>query len=342
MSQTYTYTFTDSAGYTDTINVTVSTTLQKVSNPTGYRQDNVSGEGYAVTSISGTFEGQKIVGMAGSGGTVQYGYSSIYDNTIFPNASSGVNSKHSASPGNTDGIDLHGLEFTTAYNQYNLFTSKGTFELLNDYSGNTSTLTLDSTNAPCFCAGTLISTPNGDRPVETLEAGDLVLTVDGDAVPVRWIGRRAVEPRFADPLRSQPIRIRQGALGNGLPARDLLVSPDHAMFLDGLLVQAGAMVNGVSILRETRMTQRFTYYHIETPDHSLILAEAAPTETFVDNVDRMAFDNWAEYEALDSERAPVMEMPYGRVKSARQLPVRLRAKLNSSAVAYQADLQIAA
>lgn len=340
MSQTYTYTFTDSAGYTDTINVTVSTTLQNVS---GKGQDGrVTGQGYAVTGISGTFENQTISGMVGSGGKVQTSGYTAFDNTLFPTSSSGANSHASSSSGNTYGLDVYGIDFTAGGTTYNIYTSSGSFNLVNSSFGNTSLLTLDSTNAPCFCAGTLISTPDGDRPVETLKAGDLVLTVDGDAVPVRWIGRRAVEPCFADPLRSQPIRIRQGALGNGLPARDLLVSPDHAMFLDGLLVQAGAMVNGVSILRETRMTKRFTYYHIETPDHSLILAEAAPTETFVDNVDRMAFDNWAEYEALDSERAPVMEMPYGRVKSARQLPVRLRAKLNSSAAAYQADMQIAA
>ena len=106
------------------------------------------------------------------------------------------------------------------------------------------------------------------------------------------------------------------------------------MFLDGILVQAGAMVNGTSIVREGNMPTQFTYYHIETAEHNLILAEGAPTETFVDNVDRMAFDNWAEYEGLQNGAEAIVEMDYPRAKSARQVPARLRAKLDACAAPY--------
>ena len=71
------------------------------------------------------------------------------------------------------------------------------------------------------------------------------------------------------------------------------------------------MVNGTTIVRETHIPQVFTYYHIELDDHSLILAENIPAETFIDNVDRMAFDNWDEHEAL---------YPDGKYQSRNAIP----------------------
>jgi hypothetical protein len=177
----------------------------------------------------------------------------------------------------------------------------------------------------CFLAGTRIATPAGEVAVEALAIGDRVLTADGRAAPVRWVGVQTVVSVFADPLRSFPICISAGALGEGLPVRDLLVSPDHALMLDGALVQAGALVNGTTIVRETEMPERFTYFHVELEDHSLILAEGVPAETFLDTVTRRRFDNWAEHEALYGPiPAPTSEMAMPRIKSARQLPRWLR------------------
>jgi hypothetical protein len=156
----------------------------------------------------------------------------------------------------------------------------------------------DNSNAlPCFMNGTLVRTPAGEVRVEELKAGDLLATHDGRAVPVRWIGRRAVSSIFGCES-SAPIRIKAGAFAENVPCRDLLVSPDHAIFVDGVLIHAGALINGISIIRESKPPSIFIYYHVETDDHSLILAENTVAETFVDNVDRMGFDNWLEHEAL--------------------------------------------
>ncbi len=211
----------------------------------------------------------------------------------------------------------NGAEYTSVVDTVN---RKSTIYGLKSTSGGT---IVD--HITCFTAGTKILTPAGEVPVEALKAGDLVLTADGRSLPVRWLGRSTIVAHFADALRAAPILIKAGALGEQLPTQDLRVSPAHALFLDGRLVEAGALVNGTSIVREA-MTERFTYYHVELASHELLVSNGVASESFVDNVDRLNFDNWAEHEALE-DTAPIAEMELPRVKAARQLPQGLRARL---------------
>lgn len=177
--------------------------------------------------------------------------------------------------------------------------------------------------AICFMSGTLVATSDGDVAVEELSIGQRVRTADGLSKPIRWIGRQTVSRLFFDKLHL-PVRIKAHAIADNVPKRDLLVSPGHAFLIDGVLAQAGALVNGVSIVRERDVPATFTYYHVELDDHSLILAENVPAETFVDHVERTNFDNWNEYEALYSEDRNVPEMSYPRAKAYRQVPERIR------------------
>jgi hypothetical protein len=206
---------------------------------------------------------------------------------------------------------------------------------------NSSGVTTDTITI-CFMAGTMIAIPDGSVAVEALKPGDLVLTTDGRAVPVSWLGRQTVSTVFGDPLRVLPIRIKAGAIGENVPSRDLLLSPDHAILVDGALIQAGALVNGTSVVREEDVPQTFTYYHVEVDDHALILAENTPAETFVDNVERLAFDNWAEHQALYPEGKSITELPYPRAKSHRQVPVKIRVKLADRAQAISGAVRGAA
>jgi hypothetical protein len=187
-------------------------------------------------------------------------------------------------------------------------------------------------NAMCLAEGTHVATPDGERPVESLAIGDVVLTTEGGVRPVRWIGRQTIVTAFADPLRSWPVRVSAGALGEGVPHRPLLLSPDHALLIDGLLVQAGALVNATTIVRVSDPPERFTYFHVELEDHALILAEGAPAETFVDTLTRRRFDNYADYEArFGGETGAIAEMPAPRIKSKRQVPRHILARLDARA-----------
>jgi hypothetical protein len=181
-----------------------------------------------------------------------------------------------------------------------------------------------ATHAPgCFLAGVLISTTNGPVAVEDLARGDLVLTADGTAMPVRWVGRSVVSRVFADPARILPVCIKAGALGENLPARDLLVSPGHGIFVDGVLAHAGALLNGTTIIQEREVPVVFEYYHLELDTHALVLAEDCPVESFLEGVEDMAFLNAAERVVPEN----VQKLPYPRCKSPRQLPRALRARL---------------
>ncbi|WP_439138116.1 Hint domain-containing protein [Roseicyclus sp.] len=183
----------------------------------------------------------------------------------------------------------------------------------------------------CFGAGTLIATPEGETSVEALRIGDLILTADGRAVPVKWIGRQTIVSLFAGD-RARPVRVAAGALGDGLPHTDLVLTADHALILDGLAINAGALVNGTTIALDPA-PDRATYYHVETEEHDIILANGVPAETFVDYVGRKVFDNYAEYVGIYGQERAITEMTLGRISSARMVPAALRARLAAARVA---------
>ena len=96
------------------------------------------------------------------------------------------------------------------------------------------------------------------------------------------MGRRRVEcDRHPEPAKVWPIRIKAGAFGPRLPERDLRVSPQHAIFDEDVLIPAKYLVNGTSVAVE--QTDFIEYYHVELPNHDLLLAEGLPAESYLEN-----------------------------------------------------------
>ncbi len=134
----------------------------------------------------------------------------------------------------------------------------------------------------CFARGTRLLTPNGYRPVETFAPGDPVITQDDARRAVRWIGRRTLD--LGREPGGDPVRFAAGALGPGIPARPVLLSPLHAVFCAGVLVPARHLVNGATIVTVRRSA--VTYFHLELDRHDILLAEGMPAESYLDTGNR--------------------------------------------------------
>jgi len=180
----------------------------------------------------------------------------------------------------------------------------------------------------CFAADTRIATPDGEIRVDDLRIGDRILTADGAGVAVKWIGRQKVIPLLGK-SRKDPVRLSAHALGQGVPHSDLTVTADHGLVLDGLVINASALVNGDSIrfVPASDLPGRLTVYHVETEGHEVILTNGLPAETFVDMAGRKGFENYAEYLALYGVERIIPEMTRHRITSQRLLPAALRRRL---------------
>jgi autotransporter passenger strand-loop-strand repeat protein len=264
----------------------------------------------------GTLEvsyGSDVVGSIVFGG----GGGFVIDNTVMPFATlSGFTS--------TNTLDLTGVAFsstgTTNFSDGSLVIAEGGQNYVLQFGGNygnelfsiasdpfSGTL-VTVANPPCFMAGTLVATPTGAVPVERLSVGDIVLTEGGGVAPVTWIGSRRIAcSRQPDPAQVWPVRIRADAFAPSRPTRDLFLSPDHAVFAEGVLIPVKHLINGHSVAQVP--ADDVTYFHLELPRHAVILAEGLAVESYLDTGDRSAFSGTEEPRMLHpvfaSERADI-------------------------------------
>lgn len=194
---------------------------------------------------------------------------------------------------------------------------------------------------PCFTPGTLIATPHGEVPAQDLRVGDKVLTRDNGVQEIAWIGRKnlSVQSLTAEPTLA-PVLIRKGALGHGLPERDLLVSPNHRMLQSNartslyfdereVLVAAKHLVDGRSIQRVS--DRSVTYVHFMCDAHQVVLSNGAWSESFQPGDHTMrgiGVETRAEIEAL----FPALKTARGRAgyATARRVLKRHEAALLNS------------
>jgi hypothetical protein len=154
----------------------------------------------------------------------------------------------------------------------------------------------------CFLRGTRILTTNGEIRVETLRAGDRVVTVRNERLPIKCIRRHLVADNDAS---QHPIRVSRFALDETSPRADLYLSPGHALYLDGVLIPVGEIINGKTIVPAVpNGIDAVEYFHIELDTHEVVFAEGAPVETLLVAADE-------RYD--DGTRGPSMMKPYAPV-----------------------------
>lgn len=172
----------------------------------------------------------------------------------------------------------------------------------------------------CYLRGTRILTPQGEKPIETLQPGDLVMTRDNGRQPILWIGASTVMGQG----RLAPVRIARGALGQGLPLRDLYVSRQHRMLLRSrvaermfgspeILVPAIKLI-GLPGIAVTEVPTQVTWFHLLTEPHQIIFAEGAPSETLLTGAEAMR--------AVGAEAAAELALLFPELIAHPVLPAR--------------------
>jgi hypothetical protein len=199
----------------------------------------------------------------------------------------------------------------------------------------------------CLLKGTKISTPLGERAVEDLQIGEDVDTLSGRRT-IKWIGCNRFTKDDGRPWVDSvmPIRVARCAIDDLRPHHDLYLSPNHCVFLDGILIPVKHLVNHASIApaMPSGMTV-IEYYHIELDSHEVILAEGAPVESFLnEDWQRESFSNFVAYERLyRGERQSAMTpfAPIVTYHNRREKAAGIARSLISNVVDVRDPLQVA-
>jgi hypothetical protein len=175
----------------------------------------------------------------------------------------------------------------------------------------------------CLLRGTTIQTASGTRKVEELTVGDWLPTLFGGQRPIQWIARYPF--RKSDPSKPwvkavQPVRIARSALAPDVPHTDLYLSEWHALFVDGVLIPVGSLINGTTIKRyEARELDELEFFNIKLESHDVIYAEGAPVETL------LQVDELRKYGSRTDEARCAPVAPYG---GRSELRSRLRCAIS--------------
>jgi hypothetical protein len=163
----------------------------------------------------------------------------------------------------------------------------------------------------CLLKGTKISTPLGELPVDELEIGDEVCTLDG-IKKVKWIGYQKIRIASKDEARNaRAIRVARFALDDKTPHRDLYLSPGHRLFLNEVLIPVMYLVNDATVAQHSG-SETIEYYNVEFDTHEVIFAEGAAVESYSGS-HRESFDNFADFERTNGSQGLGVKRPYAPI-----------------------------
>ncbi|HET6309268.1 MAG TPA: DUF4347 domain-containing protein [Rhodopila sp.] len=231
-----------------------------------------------------------------SGATIRIGAGFTNGDTLVFSAQNGITGNYATTTGT---LALSGsasiVDYQAALESIKFITTNASLAARTiDWSvtdGAASSATTTSTvDVICFCAGTLIRTPNGDVSVETLKPGDMVSTAHNGPREIRWIGKGKVLATRNRRSAATPVIVRKSALADNVPHQDLRVTKAHSLYIDGVLIPVEFLVNHRTILWDDR-AQEVEIYHVELSTHDVLIANGAPAESYRDDGNRWLFEN---------------------------------------------------
>ena len=299
----YTSSQTSYSGIVDLWNVTTLNILSGavVTGITAVHTYNGVGPTINVSSgglIEDSYTANGYLNISSGGSSVNNIYES--EITVIKNGGTSINDIYTEShlSGNNTSGTLNGSAFTAGDGRVSLLVSSGgtltTPQVVNQQltvnQGAVYTATSDDS---CFLAGARVHTPSGLVLVEDLRAGDEIVTyVDGAEItsPLIWTGeaRCVVNPYLSDDEAGYPVRILRGALAQGIPSEDLLITSEHCLFFENSFIPVRMLVNGRTIFYDKTVTT-YAYYHIEVSNHAIIMVNGVKTESYLNTGSRRNF-----------------------------------------------------
>ncbi|MXV44649.1 hypothetical protein GS501_06270 [Saccharibacter sp. 17.LH.SD] len=258
------------------------------------------------TDVTMTFNGSHISLKAPDGSIIDYNYDFSWGNKVLNEfiIGNGAGGYYVVAqyPDELQGSYSYSYSPDFSQNQWTKVASDGNSYIFSQDDGGTATGGQINSGGdtpfmfdPCFLGGTLIDTPRGHKKIDELEVGDLVVSYDyknsvQSTEKIIWMGQghKIVHAHWPLDLAGYPIRILKNALSEGVPFKDLLVTPEHCVFHNGTLIPARMLVNGASIYFDISFTE-YDYYHIETEKHSILLSDGMFTESYLDTGNRDHF-----------------------------------------------------
>lgn len=228
----------------------------------------------------GTIEGCHIVATRStisSGGSSLNNVYAVYPTEIIYNFTSDVN--------NTASSSIITSQIVTV-------TSGSSFDINSNYWDKNVTVTLNTGSYNCFLAGAMIETINGLIAIEDIQVGDQIITYNNQQQQksVIWTGynQAYITAHVSDNLSGYPVRIIKNAIAEGVPSKGLLLTSEHCVLLNDHFIPVRMLVNDTSIFYDYNITE-YTFYHIETEEHSIISADNLLTESYFNTGNRSSF-----------------------------------------------------
>ncbi|MBO1360403.1 Hint domain-containing protein [Acetobacter sacchari] len=256
-------------------------------------------------------------------------------------------------------ITLSGDPFNVVEN----YTQFGTQNGVTTYQTSLAKIGFTTSNGAvsvCYLAGSLVRTPSGSKCIEEMEVGDTLLAYEGGVEKARrvvWVGRAHCNVRreLHGDEAGYPIRILKSAISDGVPFKDMLITPEHCLFFDGKFIPARMLVNGRSIFYDTSIIS-YDYYHIETEDHSVITVDGVLTESYLDTGNRPTFQeigsvvtlgfggaksrSWASDAAAPLDTSRNYAEPLFRELETRAIGAGFELRQEPQALTYDTDLHL--